>query len=150
MNFYSKSSENKTFSKKVFIVYSILMLISYYSYVLLDYYRLNKSQYWLSKDLDAITQLNRWVFIFEALHSILFVVAVLTIHILFRKNIKVLTHFLLLNIALFVGMALVNFIISLATSLPSSNLIKPLISMIIVFSIDVLLVQMKDKAGFYT
>lgn len=132
MHFFSKSSGNKTFSK-IFIVYFILMLILYYSYVLLDHHRLNKSLYWLSKsriteqDFDAIKQLGSWVSTFETLFLILFMVAVLTIHILFRKNIKVLTHFLLLNVALFVGMALINYIVFLVTSLPIGNLMQPLI-----------------------
>lgn len=118
------------------------MLIFYYSYELLDYYR-------LQQNLDLTTQLDRWIFIFGTLFSILFFVAIFAMHIVFRKNIKRLTHYLLLNIALFAGIALINFIVFMVTSLRIGNLMQTLILIIIIF-VDLLLLRMRNKEVFYT
>lgn len=157
MHFFSDRNENKTFNKKFFIVYSIIMLIFYYSYVLLDDYRLHKSYYWLSKsnlteqDFNAIEQLGGWVSTFEKFFLFSFIIAAFIMHIVSRKNINRITHFLLFNTALFAGIALINYIISPVTSLPIGNLMQPVSSasfMLILFFVDLLCLRVKTNEAF--
>lgn len=132
MFFFSKNSVNKASLNLFYIVYSMLMLILYYGYVLLDRHRLIKSKIYISKpsltqeDSIAIERLGNLISTFEYSFLFLFIIAILIIHTLFRKNIKVITHFLLLNMSLFAGIVLINFIIFRFTHLPIGNLMQPL------------------------
>jgi len=127
------------------------MLILYYCYALSDYiHRYKQSQYSKNgisqQDLDSIIHFEKWISSIMVLFSLLFLVAVFTLHILFRNNIKVLTQYLLLNVGLFLGIVLLNYVINLFTSIPFNNFMRPGMIIIIVFLfIDVLLLQLKRK-----
>ncbi|GAV14906.1 YprA protein [Paenibacillus sp. NAIST15-1] len=140
MNFFSAIRKNISLSKTLFIAYTILLLLFYYSFGLLEYYRLNHSQ-----ELDSAIHFEKWVSTFANLFSFLFYIAVITLHIVFRNNIKVLIRYLLLNIALFVGMTFINVIISLATPLPYDIFAQPLIIIIILLSIDSLIMWFRNR-----
>ncbi|MDR0269683.1 hypothetical protein [Paenibacillus sp.] len=135
----------------------MLMLIFYYGYVLLDNYRIHKSHDWLSKsslteqDFNAIEQFGRWVTTFETLFVVSFMIAGLFMHIFSRGNIYAVTHFLLLNTALFAGIALINYIILPVISLPIGNLMQPLspaLFILVLFLIDLLWLRIRTKAAF--
>lgn len=140
MNLISVIRENKSLSKALFIVYSILLIMFYYSYGLLDYYRLNHVQ-----EHDSAIYFEGWVSIFGTLFSYLFYIAVITLHIVFRNNMKALIHYLLLNGALFVGMAFINVIISLFIPLANNMFVQPLIIIFVLLSVDSILMWMRKK-----
>lgn len=93
MSFFSKNSENKASLNLFYIVYSMLMFILYYGYVL-DRHRLNKSKIYISKpsltqeDSIAIEQLGNLISTFEYSFLFLFIIAILIIHTLFEKILK--------------------------------------------------------------
>lgn len=133
MFFSSKNSEKyRALLNLFYIVYSIIMFIVYYGYVLLDRHRLIQSKIYISKpsltqqDSIAIERLGNLISYFERSFLYLFIIALLIILTLFRKDIKVNTHFLLLNMSLFGGIALINEIIFRVTHLPIGNLMQPL------------------------
>lgn len=128
---FGQASKNRP--KVFYIVYSIFMLLSYYSYVLLDDYRLGRSSYWMSKssitpqDLASINRLGNWVSTLESVFFYVFLLAYIGLHIYSKKNANVLMRFLLFNGALFAGIAAINYIIFLVAALPIGNLMQPLI-----------------------
>lgn len=132
--------------------YIILMTIVYYTYVLLERHRLNKSFYLSAKnditpeEFASIKQLGTWISTFEIIFFVSFLITFTVIYIHNRKNTKILMHFLLFNTVLFIGIALMNYIISLVSSMPIGNLMQPLIwptLVIIVLFIYVLLLRVK-------
>jgi hypothetical protein len=83
---------------------------------------------------------------FEIIFFIIFLITFMVIHIHKRKNTKILIHFLLLNTVLFIGIASMNYIISLVSSMSIGNLMQPLIwptLVIIVLFIYVLFLRVK-------
>lgn len=128
---FGNASNNRP--KVFYIVYSIFMLLTYYSYVLLDDYRLGRSSYWkltssiTPQDIESIKRLGNWISVLESVFFYVFLLAYIVIHIFSKKNANVLMRFLFLNGALFAGIAAINYIIFLVTALPIGNLMQPLI-----------------------
>lgn len=136
MEIIATSSKHKSLSKTLFIVYSILIVIFYYSYGLLEYYRLHHSQ-----ALDSTIPFESLVFTFGTLFTALFWISLITLHTVYRNHMKVLIHYLLLNIALFVGMVIINVIISISTPLP----MQPILVSLVLLSIDVILMWFRKR-----
>lgn len=127
-------------SKALFIVYSILTLIFYYSYGMLDYFRLNHSL-----GLDTDIQFEKWSSTFGALFFYLFFIALLTVHIVYRNNMRSLQDYLVLNAALLIGMACINAVISFAIPLPMSKFGQPLIIVTVLLITDVIAMWFRNK-----
>lgn len=127
-------------SKALFIVYSILTLIFYYSYGMLDYFRLNHSL-----ELDTAIQFEKWSSTFGALFFYLFFIALLTVHIMYRNNMRSLQDYLVLNAALLIGMACINAVISFAIPLPMSKFGQPLIIVTVLLITDVIAMWFRNK-----
>ncbi|WP_410771350.1 hypothetical protein [Fontibacillus sp. BL9] len=147
---FSNSIEKRT--RTIRMGYLILMTLVFYAYALLDNHRLNQSDYWASKsritqeDVEAIQRLGTWVTSFEELFFAEFVIAFIVVHIYTLKNNKISLRFIGFNAALFMGIALINFIVFLATSMPIGNLMQPLLlpsSMVIVLFVYVQLLKLK-------
>ncbi|SEM74881.1 hypothetical protein [Paenibacillus sp. OK076] len=125
----------KTKSEKLptlfLLIYAVLMLISYSIYLFLENTRLSHSQQWLSEgiltqdDVNSISQTGRWTTISESAFLILFVIAFIFVMYQFQK--KPLKHFLIFNAALFIGFALISYVVSLASSMPIGNSVQPVI-----------------------
>ncbi|WP_145146227.1 hypothetical protein [Paenibacillus xylanexedens] len=125
----------KTKSEKLptlfLLIYAVLMLVSYSIYLFLENTRLSHSQQWLSEgtltqdDVNSISQIGRWTTISESLFLILFVIAFIFVMYQFQK--KPLIHFLIFNAALFIGIALISYVVSLASSMPIGNSVQPVI-----------------------
>lgn len=112
-------------------IYTILLLISYSMYVILENTRLSHAQQWLSEnnitqnDVDSIRQLGRWITLSESVFLIIVVLAMSVV--MYRYQKKSVNQFFIGNLALFVGFAVVSYVISLMSSLPIGNLIQPVI-----------------------
>ncbi|OMF11771.1 hypothetical protein BK131_20060 [Paenibacillus amylolyticus] len=125
----------KTKSEKLptlfLLIYAVLMLISYSIYLFLENARLSQSQQWLSEgtltqdDVNSISQIGRWTTISESAFLILFVIGFIFVMYQFQK--KPLKHFLIFNAALFIGVALISYVVSLASSMPIGNSVQPVI-----------------------
>ncbi|MNK57576.1 hypothetical protein D3C87_766350 [compost metagenome] len=123
-----------SYSKKTkfgITIYFFLAFAFYYTYVVLEIYRLNKSKYWISKsdltlnDVESIAQLGSWVNSFQLAFVTLFFAG--TILAIARKSHSFLTRFLLLSISLFVIIIAVNFILYFIFTISLGNLMQPLI-----------------------
>ncbi|MFX3651379.1 MAG: hypothetical protein ACE3K2_06190 [Paenibacillus sp.] len=125
----------KTKSEKLptlfLLIYAVLMLVSYSIYLFLENTRLSQSQRWLSEgtltqdDVNSISQTGRWTTISESSFLILFVIAFIFVMYQFQK--KPLKQFLIFNAALFIGIALMSYVVSLASSMPIGNTVQPVI-----------------------
>lgn len=125
----------QTKSKKLpslfLLMYTFLLLISYSMYVMLENTRLSHAQQWLSEtnitpnDVDSISQLGRWTTLSESVFLIIVVLAMSVVMVRYQK--KPVNQFFIGNIALFVGFAVVSYVISLMSSMPIGNLIQPVI-----------------------
>lgn len=113
------------------LIYTFLLLISYSIYVILENTRLSHAQQWLSEtnitqnDVDSISQLGRWTTLSESVFLIIVVLAIIVV--MYRYQKKPVNQFFIGNLALFVGLAIVSYVISLMSSLPIGNLIQPVI-----------------------
>ena len=113
------------------LIYTILLLISYSMYVILVNTRLSHAQQWLSEtnitqnDVDSISQLGRWTTLSESVFLIIVVLAMSVVMVRYQK--KSVNQFFIGNLALFVGFAVVSYVISLMSSMPIGNLIQPVI-----------------------
>lgn len=109
------------------------MVLLHGGYVLLEHRRFTNAQLWLSKsmltpqDFEAIRRLGSWISAFEALFFYWMLAAFLFVHIASRKNWKRLARFVFCNAALLAGIAFVDTIVHLVTSIPAGNLIEPLL-----------------------
>jgi hypothetical protein len=100
-------------------------------YVILVNTRLSHAQQWLSEtnitqnDVDSISQLGRWTTLSESVFLIIVVLAMSVVMVRYQK--KSVNQFFIGNLALFVGFAVVSYVISLMSSMPIGNLIQPVI-----------------------
>ncbi|SYX84239.1 hypothetical protein [Paenibacillus alvei] len=140
LNVSTALRSHTSLSRTLFIVYSILTLIFYYSYGMLDYFRLNHSL-----ELDTAIQYERWSSTFGALFYYLFFIALLTIHVVYRNNMRGLHDYLVLIAALFIGMACINAVISFAIPLPMSKFGQPLIIVTVLLITDLLAMWFRNK-----
>ena len=140
LNVSAALRSHTSLSRTLFIVYSILTLIFFYSYGMLDYFRLNHSL-----ELDTAIQYEKWSSTFGALFYYLFFIGLLTIHFVYRNNIRGLLDYLVLNAALFIGMACINAVISFAIPLPESKFGQPLIIVTVLLITDVIAMWLRNK-----
>ncbi|MBP2239867.1 hypothetical protein J2Z40_000420 [Cytobacillus eiseniae] len=130
MKLFLKNRENK-FEFMIYVYFG-LMLLLYFGFIFLDNQRLNKSDLWLSKslltevDVENISRLGMWASSFEFTFLALFIITMSIIIFRYRKNIKILNCFLIVNTILFIGIMALSYIIFLITSLPIGNLLQPL------------------------
>ncbi|RAW10121.1 hypothetical protein DC345_29065 [Paenibacillus taichungensis] len=123
--------KSEKLSKLFLLIYSVIMLLFYCCYIFLEHYRLKQSQQWISKnnlteeDVNSISQIGTWTTIMETTFLILFVITI--IFVVYRYQKTPIKHFIILNAGLYVGIALVSFVISLTTSMLVGNLIQPVI-----------------------
>jgi len=125
----------KTKSEKLptlfLLIYAVLMLINYSAYLFLENTRLSQSQKWLSEgiltkdDVNSISQTGRWTTISESAFLIIFVIVFIFVMYQFQK--KPLKHFFIFNAALFIGVTLISYVVSLASSMPIGNSVQPVI-----------------------
>ncbi|WP_268623541.1 hypothetical protein [Paenibacillus alvei] len=140
LNVSAALRSHTSLSRTLFIVYSILTIIFYYSYGMLDYFRLNHSQ-----ELDTAIQYEKWSSTFGALFYYLFFIALLTIHFVYRNNMRDLHVYLVLIAGLFIGMACINAVISFAIPLPMSKFGQPLIIVTVLLITDLLAMWFRNK-----
>lgn len=131
---------NRTFVKIGSIIYSIIMLLCYYAYIILEHYKMNKSELWLSKssltqnDLKSIEYLSGWTSKVEVLFIFLFITGFIVFRYIFPEKSKNLKIFLLLNVCLFIFIFLIGYMF-FSESVPVGNIIQPTIfpSIILIF-----------------
>ncbi|MBM6385232.1 cbb3-type cytochrome oxidase subunit 3 [Paenibacillus sp. PvP094] len=113
------------------LIYNVLMIISYCSYLFLENTRLSQSQHWLTEgtitqeDVKSIDQIGKWTSISETVFLILFVIAIIYVMYMYQK--KPARRFFIMNAALFIGLALISYMVSLNSSMPIGNLLQPVI-----------------------
>lgn len=113
-------------------VYLGFLLLFYLGYILLDSYRLSKSEQWetannlTGKDIQSIQQLGFWNSIFEVSFLGLFVLATILLF-RYRKSRKSLVRFIILHLCLFTIIFLVGYVLSFFLTSPIGNLTQPLI-----------------------
>lgn len=122
---FSRFRENKLFH-----VYFILMLLVYVGYIVLDNYRYKfsetmKKSFFTQEDIHNFTQLGKWTSIFEIMFLLVFIVSMIIC--CYKKDMKILKDFVLVNIALFIGIAGMGYVLSLITPTPIGNLLEPLL-----------------------
>jgi peptidoglycan/LPS O-acetylase OafA/YrhL len=116
-----------------FPMYFILMLSIYIGYLFLDSYRLNRSVHWLSKsnltsaDIESINLIGTWTSNFEFVFYALFIITMCISIIGNKKNTKNIKRFLLVSTALFIGIALISFVLFVVTQFPIGNLMQPIV-----------------------
>jgi len=124
-------TKNERLPSLFLLIYMVLLLISYSMYVILENTRLSHAQQWLSETnitqngVDSISQLGRWITLSESVFLLIFVIAMIVVMVRYQK--KPTNQFFIGNAALFVGIAIVSYVISLMSSLPIGNLIQPVI-----------------------
>lgn len=140
MDSIKRNLSNKKFVKLGSIIYSVITLICYCVYIFLENYRVNKSDFWLSKssltqqDFKSIEQIGRWTTRVEFLFFVLFIFGFIVFRYLFPKKNKNLKFFLILNVSLFLLFLLIGFLF-FSGSLPIGNITQPIIlpSIVIIF-----------------
>lgn len=147
--------ENKDLKNQVVTyIYPMLMLVFYLGYILLERYRLSKSEFWISQknitqeDIQSISHLGTWTYIFEVIFLALFIIGASIILFFYRKNTQVLRRFLLVNISLFITLLVISYTLSFLTTLPFGNLTQPLITPIFLLGILLIyfgFIMVKDK-----
>ena len=151
-----KYKEGKVLIKKQLFTYFYLAvyLLFYMGYILLDSYRLNKSDYWITKinlnqqDVQNISQLAVWQSIFEVMFLALFIIVASIIVFPNRKNKQVLKRFLLVHISFFMTILLLSYPLTFVTPSPIGNLTQPLITPIFLSGIILIylgLLMIKEK-----
>lgn len=125
-------------------VYLALMGLTYGGYVWLTIYRMSLSEVWLSKsiltadDSAMIGQLGRWSESLEVIFVLLFVGMMIYCFFERKAERNIFKKFLLVNVALVVGIVVFSFIFTNVTSLSYMNLVLPLINLVgiaVLFSI---------------
>ncbi|OIJ15146.1 hypothetical protein BKP35_04650 [Anaerobacillus arseniciselenatis] len=113
-------------------LYVGLMLVFYLGYVLLDNYRLNKPDHWLStnyltqEDIQRIQGLGTWTSVVEFLFIGLFILTAITLFY-YRKKRSALSYFLILHLSLFLAIFGLGYVLSFFLTAPIGNLTQPLI-----------------------
>lgn len=108
----------------LFSIYFLIMLVSYSAYVLLDHYRLSRSELWLSKsslsteDAASIAQVGQWTANFEAIFITLFIAMSVFCLMRSRQDRKVLKQFLVVNMFLFTGVVVLGSLLYVFKPLP--------------------------------
>ncbi|MFD2042963.1 hypothetical protein ACFSTA_01425 [Ornithinibacillus salinisoli] len=108
------------------------MLMFYLGYILLEIYRLNNSEQWRTtkfltqEDIQSIRELGTWTSIPEFLFLGLFLLASILLF-RYRKNKRVLSHFIIINLFLFLAIFLIGYLLSTFITAPIGNLTQPLI-----------------------
>ncbi|SCY35956.1 hypothetical protein SAMN05720606_104122 [Paenibacillus polysaccharolyticus] len=124
-------TKNERLPSLFLLIYTVLLLISYSIYVILENTRLSHAQQWLSEtnitqnDVDSISQLGRWTTLSESVFLIIVVLAMIVV--MYRYQKKPVNQFFIGSLALFVGFAVASYVISLMSSMPIGNLIQPVI-----------------------
>ncbi|MBY0204661.1 hypothetical protein NKT34_20975 [Paenibacillus polysaccharolyticus] len=124
-------TKNERLPSLFLLIYMVLLLISYSMYVIWENTRLSHAQQWLSETnitqngVDSISQLGRWTTLSESMFLVIFVIAMIVVMLRYQK--KPTNQFFIGNAALFVGIAVVSYVISLMSSMPIGNLIQPII-----------------------
>lgn len=124
---------NKGNKKLIVSVYLGFMLLFYLGYILLDNYRLSKSEQWINTnnltqgDIQNIQQLGFWTSMLEVSFLALLVFATLLLF-RYRNNKKTLVHFIIVHLCLFITLFLIGYILSFFLTVPLGNLTQPLIS----------------------
>jgi len=123
-------------------------------YILLDSYRLNKSDYWITKsnltqeDIQSISQLAAWQSIFEVMFLALFIIVASIIVFPNRKDKQMLKRFLFVHISLFMTILLLSYSLAFVTPSPIGNLTQPLITPTLLLGIILIylgLLMIKEK-----
>lgn len=117
-------------------IYLALMGLIYGGYVWLFNYRMSMSEVWLSKsiitpeDSAMIGQLGRWSESLEVIFVLLFVG--MMVYCFFKRKAErnIFKKFLLVNVALVVGIVVFSFIFNQVTSISFMNLVLPLINLV--------------------
>ena len=128
-------NKEKTKHGIFFPFYSILMLLFYLGYLLLENYRLNNSTHWLSKNnlteanVESIIQLGTWTSNFEFAFLSLFTITMCISIFSYRKrkNRENIKRYLVINIILFIAITIISFVLLPFTQLPIGNLIQPIV-----------------------
>ncbi|MGQ8870676.1 hypothetical protein [Paenibacillus sp. TSA_86.1] len=124
-------TKNERLPSLFLLIYMVLLLISYSMYVIWENTRLSHAQQWLSETnitqngVDSISQNGRWTTLSESMFLVIFVIAMIVVMLRYQK--KPTNQFFIGNAALFVGIAVVSYVISLMSSMPIGNLIQPII-----------------------
>ncbi|MEO4055089.1 hypothetical protein [Solibacillus sp. CAU 1738] len=128
MKKYKEMTNRKTTLVQYFYVGA--MLLFYFSYILLDNYRLHQSEKWKStnnltlEDVQTIQQLASLNAVFEWLFIVLFIIGAL--FFLYKKNREKLVQFIILNVCFFAALFLISYISSFFLRSPIGNLTQPL------------------------
>lgn len=113
------------------MVYTALMLVCYFAYLLLDHYRIGQAQKWAAKssltqqDIQFIDQAGRWTSMAEMLVILIFVIGTIFSYYFFSDKKKVLSGFLILNVSLFVFVLVAGFLL-FSETLPIGNIAQPM------------------------
>lgn len=124
--------QNKAFQKIFYITYSLLMIISYFAYVFLESYRMNKSDYWLSKpnltqqDFNNIEIVASWVLRLEVLILLVFIIGLLIVIFFFYDRIMQIKIFLVLNAGLF-SLSVCIGLLFYSSTLTLGNILQPVL-----------------------
>lgn len=124
--------QNKAFQKIFYITYSLLMIISYFAYVFLESYRMNKSDYWLSKpnltqqDFNNIEIVASWVLRLEVLILLVFIIGLLIVLFFFYDRIMQIKIFLVLNAGLF-SLSVCIGLLFYSSTLTLGNILQPVL-----------------------
>jgi len=154
----SRGNKEISLGKKRVImpVYIGLMLLVYLGYILLDNSRLKQSEQWINannltqRNIQSIEQLGFWASILEVAFLGLLVLATFLLF-QYRKNGKILVHFITLHLCLFTAVFLIGYISSFFLIAPLGNLTQPLIlstfllMLIVIYTVFVLMKEQLSK-----
>lgn len=120
--------------KLVTHLYLALMLLLYIGYIVVESYKQNKSEHWISKvnitqeDIQSISLVGTWTSSIEVMFLALFVMISSIVLIFYPRNKKVLMYLLLIHLVLFIAILLASYTLTFITPLPIGNLTQPLIT----------------------
>ncbi len=137
----------------VTFLYVGVMSLIYLTYILLENYRLYKSEYWTTleyktdEDIQSIQELGAWISAVELLFLGLFVLAAILVY-RFSKN-KKSNYFITLNLCLFVALFGIGYVLSFFLLAPIGNLTQALILptfLLIIFAAYVVIVRFRRRS----
>lgn len=126
-----RQKELSAANKKVFSLYAIVMLIIYIGYVFMNHLRVSREKQFAGEEtsteaIDSINQATIWMIGFEVSFALLFLVCGVIYLYLYHKNddFNLVRNYTVLNIGLFIVVALLGSGLSLVLSVKLSNLVQ--------------------------
>ncbi len=123
-------NEQSAASKRVFSLYTIVMLLIYAGYVAMDTFRISRADQFVGgltpEELASIDQVATWVIGLEVSFAFLFLACSIITLYLFHKNedIQLIRNYTVLNIGLFLVVGLLGAGLSFVLPVPMGNLIQ--------------------------